>query len=119
MKLWVSENDKVKEQAGDEMVILLQNWKGKLKRYRIYRCCLWTAFALGCAALTAVTYYRIDSSIPSVIHVRAGEEQSFDLGVPARAEIVSVSDQGQSNIPEGAVAIDFYDYVILFMFSVV
>lgn len=88
------------------MVILLCNWKQKVRRYRIYRYCLFVALFLSLAALGGVGYYLMDSSIPSVIHVRAGEEQSFNLGVPARAEIVSVSGQGESNIPKGAVSID-------------
>ncbi|MBE5882807.1 MAG: SpoIVB peptidase [Lachnospiraceae bacterium] len=88
------------------MIILLHNWKGKLRRYRIYRRCLCVALALSCIALTAVTLYQIDSDIPSTIYVRADEEQSFELGVPAKAEIVSASEQGKSNIPQGAVTID-------------
>ena len=106
MKLWINESDRVKEQAGEDMVIFLQNWKGKLRRYKIYRRCLFAAFCASCVALTGYIFYAIDSSIPSVIHVRAQEEQSFLLGVPAKAEIVSVSEQGSSNIPKGAVTID-------------
>ena len=30
-------NDAIKQRAGEEMVVLLQNWKRKLRRYRIYR----------------------------------------------------------------------------------
>lgn len=111
MKMWVKENEKVKEQAGEDMIILLENWKWKLKRYRIYRRCLWGALALSFGLLLFTVYYRIDSSIPSVLHVRANEEQSFLLGVPAKAEIVSVSEQGSSNIPAGAVTIDLSEPV--------
>ncbi len=106
MRLWVSESDRIKKQAGDEMVILLQNWKAKMRRYRIYRCCLCGALFISCVALLGFSYYYIDSSIPSVIHVRADKEQSLELGIPAKAEIVSVSEQGKSNIPKGAVTID-------------
>lgn len=106
MKFWVSENEKIKKQAGDDMVIFLGNWKKKVKRYRIYRRCLAAALSLGVMALVGLGYYRIDSSIPSMIYVRAGEEQSFQLGVPAKAEIISASGQGESNIPSGAVSID-------------
>lgn len=88
------------------MVILLGNWKKSVRRYRIYRYCLCVALALSFLFLTGFGYYLVDSSIPSIIHVRAGEEQSFDLGVPAKAEIVSVSERGESNIPKGAVTID-------------
>ena len=28
-------NDAIKQRAGEEMVVLLQNWKRKLRRYRI------------------------------------------------------------------------------------
>ena len=96
----------VKRRAGEDMVILIQNWKKRLRRYRIYRFCLSLTLAASCIALMAMLYYQIDSSIPSVINVRAGEEESFHLGVPARGEIISVSDQGSSNIPQGAVDID-------------
>ena len=96
----------VKRRAGADMVILIQNWKKRLRRYRIYRFCLSLTLAASCIALMAMLYYQIDSSIPSVINVRAGEEESFHLGVPARGEIISVSDQGSSNIPQGAVDID-------------
>ncbi len=98
--------DGVKERAGQDMVVLLQNWKRRLRRYRIYRLCLSFSLAASCMALLAMLYYQIDRSIPSIINVRAGEEESIHLGVPARGEIVSVSDQGTSNIPQGAVDID-------------
>lgn len=106
MKFWVSENERIKRQAQGDMVIMLGNWKKCVRRYRIYRACLLAALLLSALALSGFGYYLLDSSIPSVIHVRAGEEQSFNLGVPAKAEIVSVSEQGTSNIPKGAVTID-------------
>ncbi len=102
----VEQEDSVKQRAGEEMVVLLQNWKRRLRRYRIYRFFLSLSLVASCIALVAMLYYQIDSSIPSVISVRAGEEESFHLGVPARGEIISVSDQGISNIPQGAVDID-------------
>ena len=106
MKIWMSESERVKKQAGNEMVVLLHDWKRKVRRYRIYRYCLCAALAVSCLALLGFGYYYMDSSIPSVIHVKAGQEQSFHLGVPARAELMSVSEQGESNIPEGAVTLD-------------
>lgn len=111
------DDEKLKERAGENMVVLLQNWRAKLKRLKIYRACLLAALAVSCTALTGLLYYYIDSSIPSVINIRAGEEESFRLGVPARAEIVSVSDQGSSNIPEGAVDIDLSKTVTMKMSS--
>ncbi|MCM1064436.1 MAG: SpoIVB peptidase [Eubacterium sp.] len=107
------EEDVIKEQAGSDMVILLENWKKRALRRKIYRCALKTTLALSCLSLLGLLYYNIDSSIPSVIHVRAGEEESFHLGVPARGEIVSVSDSGESNIPAGAVDIDLSRTVTL------
>lgn len=106
MKIWISESDRIKKQAGEEMVILLHDWKKKVRRYRIYRCSLCAALILSCMTLVGLGYYYVDSSIPSVLHVKAGQEQTFNLGIPAKADIVSVSEQGQSNIPKGAVTID-------------
>ena len=100
------QEENIKRKAGQDMVVLLQNWKGRLRRYRIYRLFLSLSLAVSCTALVVMLYYQIDSSIPSVINVRAGEEESLHLGVPAKGEIVSVSDQGVSNIPPGAVDID-------------
>ena len=106
MKFWVSESERVKKQAGKDMVVLLEEWKRRIKRYRIYRCFLCAAFVLGCAALLGLGYYYVDSSIPSVLHIRAGQEETLNLGIPARGDIVSASGQGESNIPQGAVTID-------------
>lgn len=113
MKLWISENERVKKQAGEDMVVLLQNWKYKVRRYKIYRMCLCALLVLSCSALAGLGYYYIDSSIPSVIYVRAEQEQSFDLGIPARGDILSVSEQGESNIPQGAVSIDLNQTVTM------
>lgn len=115
MKLWVDETERIKKQAGDDMVILLSNWRQKVKRYRIYRYCLCVALFISLAVFGGLGYYMMDSSIPSVIHVRAGEEQSFNLGIPAKAEIVSASGQGESNIPKGAVTIDLNQPVTMKM----
>ncbi|MCH5338055.1 MAG: SpoIVB peptidase [Acetatifactor sp.] len=96
----------IKEQAGRDVVILLQNWKKRTRRLKIYRFSLCFALLFSCTALTAILYYQIDNSIPSVLNVRADQEQSFYLGVPAAAEIVSVSETGESNIPAGSLEID-------------
>ena len=102
----MDEGDIIKGRAGADMVVLLKNWKRRALRHKIYRCTLWTTLVVSCTALMGMLYYYVDSSIPSVIHIRAGEEESFHLGVPARGEIVSVSESGESNIPAGAVNID-------------
>ncbi len=106
MKLWTTETEKVKRQAGEETVIILQHWKQKVRRLRIYRACLCATLLLAGAALVGYGYYRVDSSIPSVLHVRAGSEEALELGIPAKGEILSVSEQGTSNIPKGAVSVD-------------
>ncbi len=113
MKFWVSENDVIKQNAKDEMVILLCDWKRKVRRYRIYRICLCVAMVLCTMTLAGFGYYLVDSSIPSVIRVRAGEAESIELGIPAKAEIISVSERGESNIPEGAVTIDLSEAVTM------
>jgi len=97
MKLWITETEKVKRQAEEEAVVILQHWRQKVRRLRLY---------LACLGLMGYSYYLVDSSIPSVIHVRAESEESLELRIPARGEIVNVSRQGNSNIPNGAVTID-------------
>jgi len=109
----MQEGDTIKEQAGADMVILLQGWKKRARRYRIYRICLCMALAVSLTFFTGTLYYYIDSSIPSVINIRAGQAESFRLGVPAKGEIVSVSGQGDSNIPASAVDIDLRRTVTL------
>lgn len=99
-------DDEVKQEAGKDVIVLLDNWKKHTRRMRIYRKCLCIAFAASCLALVGVGYYSLYNSIPSVLRIRAGMEQSVDLGLPAKGEVISVSDQGESNIPKGAVTID-------------
>lgn len=113
MKFWVKESDRIKKYGDDDSIIHFINWKRQLRRYRIYRGCLCTAFVFSVLALMGFGYYLVDSSIPSVLRVRAGETEVFDLGLPAKAEIVSVSEQGKSNIPEGAVTIDLSETVTM------
>lgn len=106
MKLWITETEKVKRQAEEEAVVILQHWRQKVRRLRLYRACLCAVLILDCLGLMGYSYYLVDSSIPSVIHVRAESEESLELRIPARGEIVNVSRQGNSNIPNGAVTID-------------
>ena len=106
MKLWITETEKVKRQAGEDAVVILQHWKAKVRRLRIYRACLCVMLLLAGAGLMGYGYYLVDSSIPSILHVRAGSEEALELDIPAKGEILNVSRQGQSNIPEGAVIVD-------------
>ena len=106
MKLWITETEKVKRQAGEDAVIILQLWKQKVRRLRIYRACLCAALILTGMGLFGYSYYLVDSSIPSVIYMRAESEESLALDIPAKGEILSVCEQGTSNIPQGAVTLD-------------
>lgn len=113
MKFWVKESERVRKYSENEGIVHFSNWKQQIRKYRIYRGCLWVAFTFSVLAFAGFGYYLVDSSIPSVLRVRAGEEQSLDLGIPAKAEIVSVSEQGKSNIPKGAVTIDLNEPVTM------
>ena len=93
MKLWITETEKVKRQAGEDAVIILQLWKQKVRRLRIYRACLCAALILAGMGLFGYSYYLVDSSIPSVIYMRAESEESLVLDIPAKGEILSVSEQ--------------------------
>ena len=53
---------------------------------------------------TAIIWWTV--CIPSVIYMRAESEESLALDIPAKGEILSVSEQGTSNIPKGAVTLD-------------
>ena len=106
MKLWITETEKVKRQAGEDAVIILQLWKQKVRRLRIYRASLCAVLILAGMGLLGYSYYLVDSSIPSVIYMRAESEESLALDIPAKGEILSVSEQGTSNIPQGAVTLD-------------
>lgn len=106
-------NERIKQQAGEASVIFLQEWKRGARRTRIYRLCLLIALAVSVAGLFVYTYYILDSSIPSVIHVRADSAESLDLGIPAQGEITPVNSSAGSNIPEGAVTIDLGKSVTL------
>ena len=113
MKWQRETSNSIKKQAGQDIVILLRSWKKRQMRHRVYQALLSAALAVSCLVLITMIYYYVDCSIPSVINVRAGQEESFRLGVPATGEIISVSDQGSSNIPQGAVNIDLSRTVTL------
>ena len=106
MKLWITETEKVKRQAEEEAVVILQHWRQKVRRLRLYRACLCAVLILAGMGLLGYSYYLVDSLIPSVIYMRAESEESLALDIPAKGEILSVSEQGTSNIPKGAVTLD-------------
>ncbi len=98
--------DRIKRQASNEMATLLEKWKQRRSRHRVYRYCLLSALLLSCAVFLGLSYYFLDRSIPSTIYIRAKEDQSFCFNVPATADIISVGTQGKSNIPKGAVKVN-------------
>ncbi|MBQ4537492.1 MAG: SpoIVB peptidase [Lachnospiraceae bacterium] len=102
-----------KNNAAQEAVIFLNHWKKCVRRKRIIRRCTCGLVLLICCAFLGGGYYYVDGSIPRMIYLRAGEEQSIDLGVPAKAEIIGVSNSGQSNIPKDAITIDLNQAVTM------
>ncbi len=98
-----------------EVVILLEEWKRRKKRLRIYRYCLCGALFVCSVILGGWGYFYLYNQLPAVLRVKAGEEQIIDLGLPMTGEVVAVSESGISNIPEGAVTIDLGEAVTLHM----
>lgn len=96
----------IKEKAGQDIVVLLGEWVKRKKRLKIYRYSLCVMIFACCLALFAFHYGQLYQQIPSVIRLRGGAEQSLDLGLPMSAEVVAVSEQGESNIPKESITID-------------
>ncbi len=121
MKMWRKkrkndakyEESRMGNSASEDVVVFLNHWKKRVRRQRMLRkCALGLMVLVGCVFLGGA-YYYVDGSIPRMIYLRAGEEQSIDLGVPAKAEIVGVSNSGQSNIPKDAITIDLNQAVTM------
>ena len=62
MKLWITETEKVKRQAGEDAVVILRHWKQKVRRLRIYRACLCVMLLLAGAGLMGYGYYLVDNN---------------------------------------------------------
>ncbi|MBR3770626.1 MAG: SpoIVB peptidase [Lachnospiraceae bacterium] len=107
------DNDRTLGYAKDEMQTLLQDWNGCIRKYKYYRVLLSCVLGLGIIAFCVVQYIYLYNSIPSRINIRAGREETIDLGVPVKGELLSVGLSPQSNIPAGAVTIDFSKPVTL------
>lgn len=110
---WDVSNDRVLGYAKDEMQNLLQDWARCIKRYRNYRIMLCSMLSICVMVLCFLEYSYLYNSIPSRINIRAGQEETIDLGVPVKGELVSAGSASESNIPEGAVTIDFSKPVTL------
>jgi stage IV sporulation protein B len=83
------------------------------RRMKIYRYSLYVCLIAAVIFAAGFGLYLLDESVPSVIYTRSGQDTSFSLGVPAKAEIIEASVQGESNIPEGAVTIDLSEEVTI------
>ena len=101
------------EAANQEMIVFLEQWKKRKKRLQVYRYCLCGALFCSSLVLGGAGYFYLYNQLPSVLRVKAGEEQVLDLDLPMTGEMVAVSDGGESNIPEGAVTIDLGETVTL------
>ncbi len=110
---WGSSNDRIIDYAKDEMHTLLQDWNRCLKRYRNYRRTLCGVLGAAFLVLCGLEYNYLYNQIPSRIHIRAGQEETLDLGIPAKGQLLPSGFSGKSNIPEGAVTIDFSEPVTL------
>jgi stage IV sporulation protein B len=108
-----SENERLKAMAGRDAVVLLENWKWRRKKRRIYRVCLCSVLLASCLVLGGLGYSDLYNRLPSVIRLRAGVEQSLDLGLPMEGEVVSAGGREESNIPSGAVTINLNHPVTL------
>lgn len=109
----MSENGCEKNTTESEIVVILEQWKKRKKRLKIYRYCLCGMLFCCSLALGGTGYFYLYNQLPSVLRVKAGEEQVLDLGLPMTGEVVAVSDSGKSNIPEDAVTIDLGEIVTL------
>lgn len=111
------ENAAIRQQAGAEMVALLENWKKHKRRRRVYRFSLCGILVCASLLLGGMGYYNLYNQIPSVLRIKADMEQTLDLGLPLTGDMVAVSGQEESNIPAGAVHIDLSRQVTMMMSS--
>lgn len=96
----------INKKAGQDIVILLDQWKKRKKRLKIYRISLYAMIMACCFALAGMKCQQLYQSVPSVLRIRAGIEESLDLNVPMSGDVISVSEQGESNIPRNSITID-------------
>jgi stage IV sporulation protein B len=97
------------------MGIGMRGIKGKKygRGMKIYRYSLCVLLAVAMVFSLGLGLYMFDGSVPSVLYARSGQDISFSLGVPAKAQVIKTGVQGESNIPEGAVTIDLSKEVTL------
>jgi len=97
------------------IVISMEQWKGKRKHIRIYRYCICSVLFCAAVVLCGMGYAYLDNRLPKVLWLRAGENQTLDLGLPMTGEVLAVSESGDSNIPKDAITIDLGEMVTLNM----
>ena len=96
----------IKKKASQDMVIILEGWKRRKRKQRIYRYSLLGVMTLSILALLGIGYLQLDQKVPSIIWLKAGVEQILDWEVPMTAEVVAVSEQGESNISDKSITMN-------------
>lgn len=80
-------------------------------RVKKYRRILILLFFINLAVICSLLFYNIKNKLPSEIKILVGKEEKFDFGLPLGGTLsegeVSVSQGVKSNIPSGALSIDF------------
>ncbi|MBQ8232165.1 MAG: SpoIVB peptidase [Lachnospiraceae bacterium] len=96
----------IKKKASQDMVIILEGWKRRKRKQRIYRYSILGVMTLSILALLGIGYLQLDQKVPSIIRLKAGVEQILDWEVPMTAEVVAVSEQGESNISDKSITMN-------------
>lgn len=108
-----NENKELLKNAGSDLIIILEHWRRRKQRLRIYRYCLCAALLCCSLLLGAVIYYDLYNQIPSIMRVKAGESEIWDYQLPLKGEVIAANESGSSNIPADAITIDLSQEVKL------
>ena len=103
------------DNTGQEIIVFLEEWRRKKKRRRIYRigfCVILFSLSI---AYGVWGYFYLYNQLPSVLRLKAGEEQILNFGLPLTGEVITVSESGQSNIPADKITIDLSNEISLKM----
>ncbi len=84
---------------------------------RKYRLLITIALILSIIALVITCYFTIFRKLPDELRLSINKNESFNLGIPVEGELntdtISVVGKTKTNIPEGALSLDFADEVVL------